>query len=385
MRTQYCPQKYLVYTGDRCNESRPLTHFMGAHAKHFAHVVYLCYENTPGEKPFPAEGFSIRTVEGFNRGVTGLFRSLFSRRLSASVKRVLKDYPEPVVVWAQPSPFALAILKPLVHGSRMVIPFVRGDVRKNIEHNRPVLGCLGAGVVAECVLRAVVRRHPVVMVAGSRLAEKYRGTEKTHVWRGTTHSGIEQRADTGSWRGRVLFVGRLDDNKRCEDLIRAVAVAVEAGLELSLTVVGEGHRRRELEVLVRALGLERKVFFAGEVVGDEAIYDWYRWADVIAVTSLSEGTPKVVPESMSVGCLVIATPVGDLPFSLQNGECIFVRFQSPPDVADAIRRLSDDRALRNVMREAGYAYAQRNTLQAQVDELWRSVSEYLEPKEAKKG
>lgn len=104
-----------------------------------------------------------------------------------------------------------------------------------------------------------------------------------------------------SWRLegrlRLLFVGRLHQKKGVENLLHALTLPGAA--EASLVVCGAGEQRyvEEIQTLVKSLGLEGVVRFAGHVVGD-AKEAAFRDADVCVVPSVTENFGMVVAEAL---------------------------------------------------------------------------------------
>ncbi len=72
-------------------------------------------------------------------------------------------------------------------------------------------------------------------------------------------------------------------------------------------VIGNGELREELEEICRELGLEQDTVFCGWI--REVPYV-YADLDILALTSLNEGTPVSIIESMAAGIPVIATDAG---------------------------------------------------------------------------
>jgi glycosyltransferase involved in cell wall biosynthesis len=58
--------------------------------------------------------------------------------------------------------------------------------------------------------------------------------------------------------------------------------------------------------------------FLGNISNGEEVNNIYRNADILIITSSEEGFPMVVMEAMSFGCIILATPVGDLPVHIKN-------------------------------------------------------------------
>ena len=109
----------------------------------------------------------------------------------------------------------------------------------------------------------------------------------------------------------VLFVGRFEEYKGIEYLIRAVSTLRAEGLDLKLTLVGSGPLENRLRSLAHSVCMERHIRFPGYVQEEGDLREFYRTADVFVLPSIaSEGTPKVVMEAVSQGIPVVATDVG---------------------------------------------------------------------------
>ena len=72
-------------------------------------------------------------------------------------------------------------------------------------------------------------------------------------------------------------------------------------------MLGDGSLRDRLEAQAQALGLAEDVIFAGSRRDPE---NFYAALDIVALTSLNEGTPLTLIEAMANARPVIATAVG---------------------------------------------------------------------------
>lgn len=125
------------------------------------------------------------------------------------------------------------------------------------------------------------------------------------------------------WIGAV---GRLAREKDLPLLLRAVAelrtrvtdrgVPRDVPRGVQVLIVGDGPERHGLVQHVADLGLRDTVIFAGHV---DAIADVYAGLDILALTSVTEGTPMAVLEAMGYGVPVVASAVGGVPDIVEDG------------------------------------------------------------------
>jgi glycosyltransferase involved in cell wall biosynthesis len=102
----------------------------------------------------------------------------------------------------------------------------------------------------------------------------------------------------------LLSVGKLTYQKGFDLLIRAFAQVTDRHPEWTLTILGEGNMREELESLCTQLNLDDLVSMPGAVKNVDA---HLRRADIFALTSRYEGFPIALGEAMACGVPVIAT------------------------------------------------------------------------------
>ena len=115
----------------------------------------------------------------------------------------------------------------------------------------------------------------------------------------------------------VGTVGRLNEVKRQDVLIRAFARLTSRLPDAALLLVGDGPLRSNLSSLARDLGVADRVHFAGYQARPEL---FLRAMDVFALTSESEGMPLSVLEAWAAGVPVVGSGVGGLPQLIQEGQ-----------------------------------------------------------------
>ena len=113
---------------------------------------------------------------------------------------------------------------------------------------------------------------------------------------------------------RLICVGSLAQMYKGVDvLLRAMAICAHQGVRLSLTVLGEGRHRRELEQLAGSLGLEESVYFAGQLPAGTAVREAMDAADLFVMPSRVEGLPRAMVEAMARALPCIGSNIGGIP------------------------------------------------------------------------
>jgi poly(glycerol-phosphate) alpha-glucosyltransferase len=100
----------------------------------------------------------------------------------------------------------------------------------------------------------------------------------------------------------AVMIANLIALKRIDHPIRAVAALRDRGIDVSLTVLGEGSDRGRLENLIADLDLGDRVELPGYVTD---VAERLQSASFSLLTSTSEGLPLSMMESMGAGCIPI--------------------------------------------------------------------------------
>jgi glycosyltransferase involved in cell wall biosynthesis len=114
----------------------------------------------------------------------------------------------------------------------------------------------------------------------------------------------------------IGIVGRLVPIKNHKLFLEAAAKVRVKLPNVHFVIVGDGETRQEIETWVDTLGLRESVSFTG---WQRDLAPIYSDMDVLVISSLNEGTPVSVIESLAAGCPVVATAVGGLPDLLDHG------------------------------------------------------------------
>jgi glycosyltransferase involved in cell wall biosynthesis len=107
---------------------------------------------------------------------------------------------------------------------------------------------------------------------------------------------------------QLLFVGTLSKGKQPLYAIQLVEALKNAGLNVHLSIYGEGTEKENLITYIENKQLSTTVSWKGNINKEELIAV-YSQSHGILLPSKSEGWPKVLAEAMFWGCLPMATPV----------------------------------------------------------------------------
>ena len=116
----------------------------------------------------------------------------------------------------------------------------------------------------------------------------------------------------------ILMVGRLSSEKGIDRAIHTIARLRRQQEPVVLHLVGDGPARAGLEQQARELGVADAVRFWGWQADPKP---WYEMANLLLLTSHTEGLPNVVFEAMALGVPVAATNVGGVRQQLDQGNC----------------------------------------------------------------
>lgn len=157
----------------------------------------------------------------------------------------------------------------------------------------------------------------------------------------------------------IVFVGRLVAKKGVQYLLQAVSILNQDGINIRLTIIGDGPLREPLQEHACALNIGDRVEFTGGL-SHEMLPDYYRRATmavfpfIIADDGDQEGFGLVVTEAMGCMCPVVASDLPAVRQNIRQGENgLLVRPGDPQQLADAIRFvLSHDEKIKHMTAHA---------------------------------
>jgi glycosyltransferase involved in cell wall biosynthesis len=149
----------------------------------------------------------------------------------------------------------------------------------------------------------------------------------------------------------VVSVGQCSPVKRHGDIIRAVPMLAEDGVEVRYLHIGDGPDMRAETMLAEQLGVLERISFLG-------VLDVPRSAliagDAFAMPSEYEGVGIAALEAAACGLPLVVYDSPGLREVVDDGRCGLLA-RDVPSLADALERLAQDGALRRSLAAAGRA------------------------------
>jgi len=181
---------------------------------------------------------------------------------------------------------------------------------------------------------------------------------------------------------RLIFSGRITKEKGLFEILAAMKVLVDEGYDIEWNIVGISEQNTLTELLDKAslIGLGGRVFYEGYKNSGSELLQVYRSADIFVLSSLYsfEGFPRTIWEAFSQGVPVVATNVGSIPLTLQQGKHALL--SEPGDIdafANNIKKIINDQNLRLNLINNGFEMVQDYTLEVQTLKLATEIKNYV--------
>ena len=187
----------------------------------------------------------------------------------------------------------------------------------------------------------------------------------------------------------IGIVGRLCEVKNHKMFLEAAARMLKnLSGRATFVIIGDGHLRKALELQTVELGISDEVVFTG--FREDAI-SLYAGLDIVALTSLNEGTPLTLIEAMCCGRAVAATEVGGVEDlmgarrSKIHGFTVWDHGVTAPSgdadaFARALRFLIDNPELREEMGKLGRAFVtvrmSKERLLGDIEHLYNELTSF---------
>lgn len=247
----------------------------------------------------------IKTGYG-NKDILAVYRQIKLEVKERQIDSIVVHHPAPLL-W-------LALRLYLVKKSRAkVIVYAHNSYEEIIKRSRKK-AVMYNGLLRKCEHVIAISEYVkstfshVKGLTAEKISVAYNGVD--------TESYRTERSEEHSGTVSLLYVGRLIPEKGVDKLLHAMAL-MKYKEKVSLTIVGDGSAREDLERIVKATHLEKQVCFAGI---RRNVADYLATADVFVHPAVwEEGFGITVVEAMSAGLVCVTFSKGALPEIIQTG------------------------------------------------------------------
>jgi L-malate glycosyltransferase len=241
---------------------------------------------------------------------------------------------------------------------------------KRMAFNRLVLRrCDRVVGVGEAVREALIKNEG--MPAG-RVGVIYNGTElDSFIGDKVPRSQIRREMGVSEEDFVVMQVARLDPIKDHSTALRAIERAARSHPGVRLILVGGGPQREKIETEIE----ERRLQSVVRLLGQRAdVPRLLAGADLVLLTSASEGIPVTLIEAMGARLPIVSTNVGGVAEVVVERETgLLASAGDDAALSNAIVRLAEDPALAARLGEAGRHRAERLFAEEQMHDSYGEI------------
>jgi glycosyltransferase involved in cell wall biosynthesis len=204
----------------------------------------------------------------------------------------------------------------------------------------------------------------VITVSEDAAGEIHNSFKVPHKKMRVVYNGIDiemfrPRPEIQKERGRLIVVSNTSDRKKGVLYLLRAMRELRNEIDVKLTIVDRGLPDNEYTpAIVERCGLNGSVEFTGRITTEE-LAKRYCMAEVAVVPSLYEGFGFPAAEAMSCGIPVVSTTAGALSELVDAESGILVPPGDHMAIAEAVKRLMGDEAMRRRMGAAGRARVER--------------------------
>lgn len=176
----------------------------------------------------------------------------------------------------------------------------------------------------------------------------------------------------------VVYVGRVDPEKKVGLVVDAFSKVLEKLPEAQLVIVGDGVDRLRIEQNVKKLGALKSIRILGRVLQPD-LYELYRVGDVFATASEIETQGIVLIEAAASGLPLIAVNAGAVSEVCITGKNGFLcEPKNVEQISDSIYNILSDKELQKKYSKASLEIAAEHDLEKTIDKFLNIYSKVIE-------
>lgn len=172
---------------------------------------------------------------------------------------------------------------------------------------------------------------------------------------------------------QIISVGRLEDVKDFETLIRVFSMCLEKNNNLRLEIVGDGSKKEELINLCKNLNILDYVHFTGKLDSQQVETEMLK-SSLFVLTSKSESFSLVLVEASALGipCISFDIDVGPREIITDSENGFIIKDRNEELMKDKILEVMDNSDIRNKIGNNAKINAERYYIENVVNE-WKKI------------
>ena len=180
--------------------------------------------------------------------------------------------------------------------------------------------CLNANGVSYVTQYALQEQYPSrARISGKNTEEYFESYYSSIILKDGFFAPARDYSKIGNKVKLVHTANNINNNVKGHDVVIEVVKRLnDLGIDASVTFIGDGDLRPELEKMAEVLGVGTKVVFTGLLGSAMEVREKLLDADIFILPTKAEGLPRAVIEAMAVGLPCLSTPVNGIPELLEK-------------------------------------------------------------------
>lgn len=180
--------------------------------------------------------------------------------------------------------------------------------------------CLNANGVSYVTQYALQEQYPSrARISGKNTEEYFESYYSSIILKDGFFAPARDYSKIGNKVKLVHTANNINNDVKGHDVVIEVVKKLnDLGIDASVTFIGDGDLRPELEKMAEVLGVCTKVVFTGLLGSAMDVREKLLDADIFILPTKAEGLPRAVIEAMAVGLPCLSTPVNGIPELLEK-------------------------------------------------------------------
>lgn len=177
-----------------------------------------------------------------------------------------------------------------------------------------------------------------------------------NIWRNEYGNGVKIKNEFHISKDAFVIgtIGRISAEKDLPTFLKVAQNILKSYPTTKFLIVGDGKTKEivgELKALAHSMEIDHAIIFTGHRTD---LLDIYSALDLFLMTSLTEGLPNTVLESMAMGVPVVSTAVGGVPELITEGETgILCEVGNWKQISQALLNIMESQELQDSFSHAG--------------------------------